>query len=125
MPNRSGFTLIEFLVSIVILMVGLLGLLQAVNLSYSHNMQNQIRNEAVAVVDEEMAKEIAKGYDNASTTTKAYPVRRNVLTALKNYSVVRSGASLQNSKQINFEVRWRYKGAAYNHGASTVLTKNN
>ncbi len=125
MQNKSGFTLIEFLVSIVILMVGMLGLLQVVNLAFSQSTQNQIRNVAVAVVDEEMAKEIAKGYENASTSTKAIPVQREVLTVMKNYSVVRTGSTLQNSKQINFEVRWRYKGSTYNHSASSVLTKNN
>lgn len=125
MLNRAGFTLVEFLVAIVILMVGLLGLLQVVNVGYNQNMQNQVRNEAVAVADEEMAKELAKGFVNASTSTKAFSVQREVLTAMKNYSVVRSGTAMQNSKQINFQVRWRYKGAAYNHGASTVLSNSN
>lgn len=123
--NNRGFTLIEFLAAIVILMVGMLGLLQSVNLALNHNLQNQIRNEAVNVADTEMAKEMAKGYDQASITAANYFVRRQILNGYKNYSVSRTGQSLQNSKQINFVITWRHKGTSYDHGASTVISKTN
>jgi len=123
--DNSGFTLIEFLVSIVILMVGLLGLLQAVNISYSHNLQTQLRNEAVTVADSVMAAEIARGYDNASTSTSAINVNRKILNGMKNYSVVRTGSLLQNSKEITYEVSWKYKGTRYTHNASGVISKTN
>ena len=121
-----GFTLIEFLVAIVILMVGMLGLLQTVNLALNHNVQNQMRNEAVIVADEQMAREMAKGFDLASTSTRNFVVsNRRILNAYRNYSVARTGTTLQNSKQINFVITWRYKGASYNHGESSVITKTN
>jgi len=123
--NNGGFTLIEFLVAIVILMVGLLGLLQTVNYALSHNMQNHFRNEAVMVADDQMSREMAKGFDLVSTTTRNSFVRRQVLSGFKNYSVTRSGSSLQNSKKVDFEIRWTYKNVQYNHGASTVITKSN
>jgi hypothetical protein len=44
-------------------MVGLLGLLQTINVALVESLKTQVRDEAVAVVDEEMAKELAKGYD--------------------------------------------------------------
>lgn len=50
--NRSGFTLIEFCVAVLIMMVGLLGLLQAVNMATQHNLGNLLRNEAISVADE-------------------------------------------------------------------------
>jgi len=123
--DNNGFTLIEFLVSIVILMVGLLGLLQAVNISYSHNLQTQLRNEAVTVADSVMAGEVAKGYGNASTSTSAIYVSRKILNGMKNYSVVRTGSSLQNSKEITYEVSWKYKGTRYIHNASGVISNTN
>lgn len=125
MRSNDGFTLVEFLVAIVILMVGLLGLLQVVNVGYNQNMQTQLRNEAVALLDEEMSREVAKGFANASTSRKSYQVSRKVLTGFKNYSVEQQpGASIPNSKQISFVVSWRHKGMRSTHAASTILTRN-
>lgn len=121
--NRAGFTLIEFLAAIVILMVGMLGLLQAVNVSVSSNMQNQIRNEALIVADRAMAHELAKGFDAVSTTTKYENTQRRVLNALKNYSVSRTGTAFQNSKEVRFQVSWRYRGVRYTHDVGGLVSK--
>lgn len=121
--NNSGFTLIEFLVAIVILMVGMLGLLQSVNLAINSNMQNQLRNEALVVADSKMAHELAKGFDSVSTTTKNENVSRHVLNANKNFSTARSGTAFQNSKEIRYEVSWRYKGARYTHNAGGLVSR--
>jgi type IV pilus assembly protein PilV len=123
--NKEGFTLIEFLVAIVILMVGLLGLLQTINYALSYNLQNQLRNEAVLVADSQLSREMAKGFDNVSTSTKSMSVSWPVLTGFKNFSVTRTGTTLQNTKQVNFEIRWRHKNTSYNHGASTFITRTN
>ncbi len=125
LQSNVGFTLIEFLVAIVILMIGLLGLLQTVNYALSYNFQNQLRNEAVLIADSQMAREMAKGFDNVSTTDKSSVVSWPVLAGFKNYSVIRSGTSLQNSRQVNFEIRWRYKNSLYNHGSTAFITKTN
>lgn len=121
--NNKGFTLIEFLVAIVILMVGLLGLLQAVNVAINSNMQNQLRNEALLVADSKMAHELAKGFDAVSTTTKNENIPRQVLNAQKNFSSSRSGTAFQNSKEIRFVVSWRYKGVRYTHDAGGLVSK--
>jgi len=121
--NNEGFTLIEFLVAIVILMVGLLGLLQAVNVAVTSNMQNQLRNEALVVADRAMAYELAKGFDSVSTSAKNVNDQRRVLNALINYSVSRTGAEFQNSKEVRFEVSWRHRGARYTHNAGGLVSK--
>jgi type IV pilus assembly protein PilV len=125
LSSDGGFTLIEFLVAIVILTVGMLGLLQAVNVAVNNNLQNVLRNEAVMVGDGEMAKEIANGFELASVSIKNYTVSRRVLNGFKSYSVARTGVILQNSKQINYEVIWYHKGIRYTHGASTVISNSN
>ncbi|HEY3308488.1 MAG TPA: prepilin-type N-terminal cleavage/methylation domain-containing protein [Desulfuromonadaceae bacterium] len=123
--SESAFTLIEFLVAIVILMVGMLGLLQMVNVSLNHNLQNQLRNEAVNVLDAEMSKEIAKGYNAGAITVRNYTASRQILGAYKLYSVAQTGSTLQNSRQVGFQVSWRHKGIRYTHEASSVLTNSN
>lgn len=127
--NNKAFTLIEFLVAVVIMMVGLLGLLQAVNVALNHNLQNQLRNEAVQVADSFMAKELAKGFDVISTGTTANPKyateSRQVMNGFKNYSVARYWTEYQNSKEIRYQVIWRFKGARYTHDAAGVISKAN
>ncbi len=126
--NSAGFTLVEFLVAILIMMVGLLGLLQTVNTSLSHNLANQLRNEAVAVADRQMSLEMAKGFDLVSTTSMSTYVTRPVLTGFRNFSVIRNGIvppPLPYSKQVNIEVRWSYKGVPYSHQVYGGISKTN
>lgn len=122
--NDTGFTLVEFLVAIVILMVGLLGLLQTVNFALQHNLNTQLRNEAVTVADNFMAREMAKSFDNVSTTTKNMSESRQILGGFKMYSVQRSGTLLTNSKMVNIRVWWKHKGSSYSHETSSVISKN-
>jgi len=55
LKNNNAFTLIEFVVSVLILTVGLLGLLQTINTAISNNMGNTLRNEATVVADEQLS----------------------------------------------------------------------
>lgn len=122
--NQSGFTLIEFLVAIVIMMVGLLGLLQSVNVALQQNMTTQLRNEATLIADEQMAREMSKGFDLVDTTTLTSGVQRQILKGFKNFSVTRTGSSFANSKQVNYEVRWTHRNNRYSHTMYGVSTKS-
>ena len=124
--NKNGFSLVEFLVAIVILMVGMLGLLQAVNVAINSNMQNQLRNEALVVADRWMAHEMAKGFDAVSTSTKREYTQWKVQNALKNYSISRNPTGsndFRNSKEIRFQVSWRYKGTRYTHDVGGLISR--
>lgn len=128
--NKRGFTLLEFLAAMVIMMVGLLGLLTAVNVALNHNLQNQLRNEAIQVADSVMARELAKGFDAVSSGSpvanpKYSNESRQVLNGFKNFSVARYWTEYQNSKEIRFQVKWRYKGTVYTHDAAGVTSKAN
>ncbi len=52
--NSKGFTLIEALVSIVILSLILIGLLSSMIIAYKISLRNQIRNEAVHIAKEKL-----------------------------------------------------------------------
>jgi len=47
--NKKGVTLVEVMISLVILLVVFLGLIQASLLSIEHNMKNEMRDEAVRI----------------------------------------------------------------------------
>lgn len=123
--DNSGFTLLELMAAMVIMMVGLLGLLQTVNVALLHNMSNQLRNDAVLVADEQMAFEMTKPFDLISSTTSAKPVSRPVYNAFKNYSVVKTGANVSSStKSVAIVVSWTYKGQNYSHSVSSLISKS-
>ena len=125
--NSRGFTLIELLVAIVIMMVGLLGLLQTVNMALMHNLTNQLRNDAVQVADEQMALEMTKPFALISTNTANIKIiQRNINNAFKNYSVTKTGTNVSaTTKSVVIAVGWKYKGQSYTHSISSMLSQFN
>lgn len=123
--NNQGFTLVEFLISIVILTVVLLALLETVNLSIAHNMKNQLRNQAVMVTDEKMNTEKLKPFDAISSgTTKVYTDTYRIGLAQKNYSSTKTITTISSqTKSININVSWYYKGQRYTHSIITLVTQ--
>lgn len=121
--SDNGFTLIEFVIAVFILMVGLLGLLQTVNLAIETNMGNQLRTDAVMVADQELGRQLVKGFQNASTTSANYAVSRKFMNGFKNYSVARTGSVFSNSKKVNVVVSWKYKNMVYSHEATAVISQ--
>ena len=70
--SNSGFTLVEVIMAMLIFMVGMLGLLTAVNLAIETNLRNQIRDEAVNVGERVMSELRGKGFDNISVASTVY-----------------------------------------------------
>lgn len=122
--NKRGFTLVEFLVAIVILMVGLLGLLQTVNYAIAHNMTNQLRQTAIQVADERMQLEKAEGFNNILAGTVNETVQRVVNGAQYTYTVdVTNTQTTTQTISIDVQVRWNYKGQAYQHAVASLISQ--
>lgn len=123
--DQNGFTLVEFLVAIVILMIGLLGLLQTINVAIDQDLGNVFRNEAVVVVDEAMMKKRAKAFDSVSTGVRTYTEQRIVRGIPKTFTMEeRVDSVTTNSKQISIDARWTKKNSTYNHSATSVVSTN-
>jgi type IV pilus assembly protein PilV len=123
--NSDGFTLVEFLVATVIIMVGLLALLQSVNISLAHNLANILRNQAVMLADDRMAQEKALPFDSITPGTSSSVVNLNAKGAFKNYSVVRINTDLTaNTRKIEINVVWKHKGTRYIHSASSLVSRH-
>ena len=122
-----GFTLVEFLVAIVILMVGLLGMLQAINVALDKNIETVFRNEAIVLADQRMMGMRSKGFktfsgaDTIDVNNSSAQV--NVRGILKNYSVNQTILkSTNNSQQIVVNVSWKKKDARYSHSVSSFIS---
>ena len=125
--KNSGFTLVEFMVAIVILMVGMLGMLQGINIAMSQNVESMMRNEATSLADELMLQKRAKSFTSISTTTAnpAWVLKPRYLRGFnKDYSVqqIVSMATATNSKEIVINVTWNYKNKTGSHSVSSIVS---
>jgi type IV pilus assembly protein PilV len=121
--NESGFTLIEFLIAVFILMVGMLGLLQVINLALEKNMESILRYEAIVLADDVMLEQRAKTFIDIASVAKAGKPR-NIRGIFKSYSAIVTVTSPSaNSKQINVEVSWKYRNAVKNLGVSSSVSQ--
>lgn len=126
--SKEGFSLIEFLVAMIILTIGLLGLLQSVNLSINHNMQNEIRNIAVTLADEVMSEHKKQGFDALDDGNIKETIERLVVKTNKTFNVetdiLQVSKAADSSKQITVTVTWDYKQNNYSHSISSIISNS-
>lgn len=124
LQNNRGFSLIEVMVAFVILIIGLLGLLQAVNVAMLHNLQNQMREEAVSiassVVHEMRNRPFGTApnpvYEVSSKKIRGVNAKYSVLEAVEDAS---TGVTVVSHK-YQVKVDWQLKGQTFTHTAVTV-----
>ena len=125
--NYSGFTLVEFLVAIVILMVGMLGLLQSINVAIDKNLETTFRNEAIMLADDGMMRKRAAGFKVFSSADTIDVVDRysqvKVRGIFKNYSVKETiQKTTNNSQQLIINVSWKKNNTRYSHSVSSFVS---
>ena len=116
MSNRSGFTLIEVLVAMVITLVGLLGLLQSINLAMEHNVRNHLREEATRVGEREM---------NAFRANPSALALKRITSATvpnKRFIVTKSSNAFASSQELEVVVRWSFKNLSTQHRVKSIVT---
>ncbi|HJV66701.1 MAG TPA: prepilin-type N-terminal cleavage/methylation domain-containing protein [Geomonas sp.] len=129
--KEAGFTLVELMVSILILSVGLLGLFKSVYSTLNFNLQNQLRAEAVSYGDELMARELDQPFASISTSQtqnwgRASSQGRSLNNGVTfwNFSAVRTHVYVSpSSTNVQVRVSWRYKGSQYSHNLGSVASK--
>lgn len=122
--NKYGFTLVEIMVAMVIMMVGLLGMLHSLNIAMEHNLRNHLRDEAVSVADEQLNELKIKPYDNLSAAYAVKLVPSRIRGVGKNYSVVTTTEPVgANARAVAVRVAWSYKNMSTTHELRTVRSK--
>lgn len=124
--SDSGFTLLEFVVAVVVLMVGLLGLLQTVGLTYEHNLGTQRREDAAQVADDLMMAEKVKKFEGISTTSKQWNLTESAFkSGYVNYSVSKTAALVApDTINLSITLSWRHKGKRFEHSISSLRSRN-
>lgn len=111
--NKKGFTLLELIVSIVIITAALLTLLQVSATIYSYNLETEIRNEAIKVLESTMSQlKIHKTPPNlVSKTVRGVPV---------SYTILTQETSVGNVTYVQATALWQYKRVSYQHSMTSV-----
>lgn len=123
LQDSRGFTLIELMVAMLITLVGLVGLLQAVNVAMEHNMRNMLRDEAVLVGEQVMGYQKVRPFAQISTTNSAVTVNSRLRRGSLSYTVAPTSTALSTARQLIVTVSWRYKGVDYTHQVRSVRSE--
>jgi type II secretory pathway pseudopilin PulG len=140
--NNRGITLIEILISFVLVMVTSLALIQSALVAMNTNVVNELRNEAVKVAEQRMNElrntpfPVIPDPLNPLTATPPLGVQdavvtRNVRATSCDFTPTRvvkdvdvDPVTLQvNLKQIYLTIKWTYKNVNYEHSVSTVVRR--
>ncbi len=115
----------EFLVAIVIILVGLLGLLKGIEVTLDKNMASILRNQAVMLADEKMTVEKTKPFNNISTVGARTVIDKvGSKNIAKEYSVTKTGNIItENTKRIDIQVQWTHKGKSHTHTLSSLVSR--
>jgi len=130
--NKKGMSLIEVMISLVILMFVALAVMKTALVGMSANLQNSMRDEAVNVVDQRMNELRSATTGTSFDTNDLVPVNNvaeSVITrkfrgASVNYTPTRTVSLINNdTKQITLSVVWTYRGTSYTHSVTTIMRR--
>lgn len=123
--NETGFSLVEVMVAIVIVMVGLLGLVQMTGVAATHNIKNQLRDEAVLLGEEEMAKLFSLPESQiVAFPFQTFTTASRLRGTTKKYTITRRATKVTASSSYLFviNVGWTYKDTPGSHEVQVMRT---
>ena len=127
MRDERGMSLIELLISLLLLSIVSLALIQSALVAINVNVVNELRDEAVSVAEQRM-NELRNTPFSASDmqvnspggATEA-PVMKKVRAAATPFTIKRVVSQVGVNRQVTLTVTWYYKNVNYQHSVSTVL----
>jgi len=131
LKNKKGLTLIEVMISLIVLLLVFLALMQTALVSIDSNMVNVLRDEAVNVAEEQMNVARNTPFDNLlAGVTDVSPPPRSLRNVAETYTVTRTVTDVNaETKQVIINVTWDWKdrtagnGNPYTHTISAMLRK--
>jgi type IV pilus assembly protein PilV len=123
--NKHGLTLVEVMVSLVILLFISLALMQVALVSIDANTTNVLRDEAVSIAEQRMIDLRSMPFDSLTpdgTVTQA-AVTRDFRVFSTDFTPVRTitTAPTGDVKQLNVVINWTWKGQPYTHSISSIV----
>jgi type IV pilus assembly protein PilV len=108
----------------VIMVIGMLGLLEAVNVAMEHNLRNQLRDQAVYVGEKTLNEMRGAAFDDATFDSYSATIPMSIRGVNKTYKVVSTSIPLgADSKQYEVVVKWTYKNRNFQNQVVTVRSR--
>lgn len=129
--SASGMTLVEVLVSLVIVFIIFLGLSGSGLVVLNENIKNEMRDEAVSVAEMEMQK--VRNIPFAAINDNTHLVNRQIRNMNVGYNVVRTVANPDgttpvtdlNTRRVAINVTWtrieNQQTRSYSHQVATIV----
>jgi type IV pilus assembly protein PilV len=123
--SKRGFTIVEVVVALGIIMVGLLGMLQAINISIQANLQNEMRTQGVMVAEDQLGRIKSLPFDSITASgEKNLTVPVTMRSVLMSFNVTKKVDDISaTTKRVNVGVNWKNKGNKYEHVVSAVIAQ--
>ena len=123
------------MVALLITMVGLMGLLQAINIATEQNLRNSTRDEALQIAENYMSQLRARPFAQISakapspsypSSSRDYPViyePSRLRGVSKKYTVIQTVTGLSDSsKLVQVRARWRFKNTSTSQILQTIVS---
>jgi type IV pilus assembly protein PilV len=118
--GKRGFTLVEMMMAMLVMTVGLLGLLQSINVAYEHNLRNKLREEALLVGEEQMNVLRRSPTASAISFQSVTTVVRGIAGANKKFTVTRECQPMSSTQRLKVTVVWSFKNVSTTHAIYTL-----
>lgn len=139
--NKKGLTLVEVLISLVVLLIVFLALMQTALVAIDSNMRNVLRDEAINIAEMrvEEARNLVFTFSADTLLSDAAPIAgcptgfpangilvereiRNIPSF--DFCTNRTVASIDaENKRVNIRVDWSWKGESFTHTISTIIRR--
>lgn len=125
--NEKGTSLIEILISILLTAVVFTGLLKSSLLAVNANVENLLRDEAVAIAEQRINEARDMSFDTLTNASDAVavPVLRNFrgITGFQFNRQMTVTSLNTNNNQVVIRVQWTRKNITHTHTITTVVRR--
>ncbi len=125
--DKRGFTLVEVMVTLMILAFGMLASVVGIMAALDHSLMNEMRNDAMKVAQEQEEAARDMPYANISAIATPQTIWRQVRKTPVKYTVnfstpaVAPGATGMGMTLVKFIVTWQFKNTTYSYTLQTIV----
>lgn len=114
-----GFTLVEVLVAMLVLLFGMLSSLVGVIAAGDYNLGTALRSEAVRIAQEQLEDTRVGRYDLIAPAS--FQIQRQVRKTPQNFQVTTTVTTNDTLRQVNVNVQWTFKKRTHSYSAETII----